>query len=553
MKKSVTDIIAVIALGSVLFLPLLGGVHLFDWDEINFAEAAREMLLTDEYLRVQINYHPFWEKPPMFIWLQALSMHFFGVDEYAARFPNAICGILTLLTLFILGKRHFDRRFGWFWVLAYCGSILPQLYFKSGIIDPWFNLLIFLGIYHLTIFAYQREKVGKVKEKVIQPNLILLLLAGAFIGLAILTKGPAAYLIVGLVLGVNWLIERLRFFISVPQFLLFTLVAAAVPGVWFASDILENGWWFTRTFTAYQWRLFSTPDAGHGGFFGYHFVVLLVGCFPASLLALAAFRKSNLTGYRAYFRRFMLILFWVVLLLFSVVQSKIVHYSSLCYFPLTFLAALTWQRLDKGEMKVSHRLLGSIAFFGILFGAVTAAIPLFGQNIDLLKPLFAADPFALANLDAEVEWTGRESNAGIFLIVITLLSVFFFRKKQIGKGGLILFVGTAIFVQLTLIFFINRIENYSQRAAVEFYQSIATEDAYVATVGFKSYAHLFYSAKKPGGDPRARDINWLLHGDDLDKSAYFVTKIHRRERLDKEPNLEYLHEKNGFVFYRRKR
>ena len=73
-----------------LFFPFLGQSHLFDWDEINFAEAAREMIVTGDYLRVQINFQMFWEKPPFFIWLQVLSMKSFGINEFAARFPNAL-------------------------------------------------------------------------------------------------------------------------------------------------------------------------------------------------------------------------------------------------------------------------------------------------------------------------------------------------------------------------------------------------------------------------------------------------------------------------------
>jgi 4-amino-4-deoxy-L-arabinose transferase-like glycosyltransferase len=64
-----------IALGAALvFVPMLGWVQLFDWDEVNFAEAAREMLLTGQWTYVQIDFQPFWEKPPLFIWMQALSM-----------------------------------------------------------------------------------------------------------------------------------------------------------------------------------------------------------------------------------------------------------------------------------------------------------------------------------------------------------------------------------------------------------------------------------------------------------------------------------------------
>jgi 4-amino-4-deoxy-L-arabinose transferase-like glycosyltransferase len=137
--------IALIA--SLLFIPFAGGVHLFDWDEINFAECAREMIVSNDYLNVQINFKPFWEKPPLFIWMQVLSMKAFGINEFAARFPNAVCGILSLLVIFNIGKKLFDVRFGLIWVLVYAGSILPHFYFRSGIIDPWFNLLIFLSIW----------------------------------------------------------------------------------------------------------------------------------------------------------------------------------------------------------------------------------------------------------------------------------------------------------------------------------------------------------------------------------------------------------------------
>ena len=53
----------------LLFAPFLGGVHLFDWDEINFAEIAREIVLSGTYLSPQLNFQPFTEKPPLFMWL----------------------------------------------------------------------------------------------------------------------------------------------------------------------------------------------------------------------------------------------------------------------------------------------------------------------------------------------------------------------------------------------------------------------------------------------------------------------------------------------------
>src|ERR1700739_643482 len=99
-NKSPLISLVLVAVGALLFFPFLGRVHLFDWDEINFAECAREMIAAKQYFLVTINYLPFWEKPPLFIWMQALSMKMVGVSDYAARLPNAICGIATMVLLY---------------------------------------------------------------------------------------------------------------------------------------------------------------------------------------------------------------------------------------------------------------------------------------------------------------------------------------------------------------------------------------------------------------------------------------------------------------------
>ena len=188
---------AIAAVAAVSLIPWLGRLHLFDWDEINFAEGAREMLVTGDYRRVQIGFQPFAEKPPLFMWVQALSMRVFGVGEFAARLPNAIVGIITLVGIYLLGRRLVDRRFGLWWALAFGGSLLPNLYFRSGIIDPLFNLLIFAGIVGLFAFELRRQW-------------ILLIVAGVGIGLAVLTKGPVGLLLPGLTWMAFWGVKRER-------------------------------------------------------------------------------------------------------------------------------------------------------------------------------------------------------------------------------------------------------------------------------------------------------------------------------------------------------
>ena len=265
-------------LAALFFLPFLGGVHLFDWDEINFAEIAREMIVLNNYLEPHINYELFTEKPPLFFWLQALSMNLFGVGEYASRLPNAIMGIIVLPVIYNIGKTIYNRQFGYFWALAYFGSILPHLYFKSGIIDPVFNFFIFCGLYYLIKAHWSRNDfrgLGRMKKAS-----RYVLLAGIFTGLAVLTKGPVAFLITVMVLGVYWLMAGLKFYLSVPQFITYALIMLGVTGLWFGVNAIQNGPDFVVEFTIRQWELFSTPDAGHGGFPGYHFRRIAFRLFP---------------------------------------------------------------------------------------------------------------------------------------------------------------------------------------------------------------------------------------------------------------------------------
>ncbi|MFN0012914.1 MAG: ArnT family glycosyltransferase [Saprospiraceae bacterium] len=538
-------------LGALFFIPFLGGVHLFDWDEINFAEISREMIVLDDYLRVHVNFQPFWEKPPFFFWLQVLAMKTFGTGEFAARLPNAICGMLTLAVVYSIGKKLYDARFGAIWATVYLGTILPFLYFKSGIIDPWFNLFIFLGLYFFILAYWKKDAVPGIE--LLRNRWWYLFLGGFFIGMGILTKGQAAYLLAVLTMGVYWLSKRLRLYVNVPQFLFFTAAATLVTFAWYGLEYWKNGPWFIVEFNKYQYRLFSTPDAGHGGFPGYHFVVLLVGCFPASIFAIRAFFRlpDEEHEHQQDFRRWMKYLFWVVLILFSIVKSKIVHYSSMCYFPLTFLAAVVLAKILRGEIAFALWMKVLLATIGGLFVIATLALPFVGMNAELLKPLFK-DPFAQASLAADVKWTGFEVLPGVFLLALLVLTLRWFGRGQEQRAFRWLFGGTAVFVLLTLVFFIKRIEGYSQRAAVDFFKSKAGEDAYFTTHGYKSYAQYFYSQNMPNANPSAYRREWLLEGP-VDKDVYIVTKNYHANYLRELPDTELLGEKNGFVFFKRMR
>lgn len=536
-----------LCIGALLFFPNLGEVHLFDWDEINFAESAREMLVTGNYWQVQIDYQPFWEKPPFFIWLQALSMKFFGVNEFAARFPNAVCGLVSMLVLYLIGKRLYDKSFGVMWVMAYVGSLLPHFYFKSGIIDPWFNLFIFLGLYFITHIAQDEEFLSKKVARKLRFRYVVL--SGFFTGLAVLTKGPVAILLVSLAVLVVYIWNRFRKVFSIPDLLLWSFVLMVVTFFWYGFETIENGPFFLKKFIAYQIRLFQTEDAGHGGPFYYHFVVLLFGCFPASIFALkGGFIKGGEEPRQLDFKKWMVSLLVVVLLVFSAVQTKILHYSSLAYFPITYLAALTiwsWSK-EKNSFPIGLRIFSLFLLF--IWAIAAAALPILASDTSkLLSWVSEKDLYTRAALQMDVPWRRWEMIYGILFALGGIAAFILWSFKRRYLGSFILFAVVALFVQVLLYAFAPRIERYTQGPAIEFYEHFQDSDTEVRVLGFKSYAHLFYTQKPPGlNEQMISDESYLMG--DLEKPVYFVSKVDRVQQFQGYTDLEELYRKGGFVF-----
>ncbi|MDC1221897.1 glycosyltransferase family 39 protein [Salibacteraceae bacterium] len=519
------DRLVLLILSTLLFIPFLGSVQLFDWDEINFAESAREMLQTGNWWQVTINYEPFREKPPLFFWMQAISMSVFGVGEYAARFPNAICGIITLQVMFFIGLKWQNRSFAWAWVLLYIGSVLPHLYFKSGIIDPWFNLFIFLSVYHLFI-TVEHGDTGSLKHAAI---------AGLFSGLAILTKGPVGFLLLLLTFLVWWVFNRFKKPANWQSIVVFALCVFITSTIWFGYETLQNGPWFLVEFIQYQVELFLRPVAGHKQPFFYHFLVVLLGCFPMSIIALSAFKQSFVGDDHAL-STWMKHLFWVVLILFSIVTTKIVHYSSMTYLPLSYLTALVAIRhLESSQIKKWQ--FWWIGIQGSLLATAFIAVPILLMNKESWIYL-VSDPFAAGNLSAPVSWMGWEWMIGVLFLVIIVVSLRL-KKSDPKRAFVLLTIGSAFVISSLMVVIVPRVEGYSQRSAIQFFEEHQNENAYFETFKYKSYSNYFYGrVSLKSKSPQTADVH------------YIVCKVqHIPKLMEKNYELEHLYDQGGFSFY----
>ncbi|MCS6980009.1 MAG: glycosyltransferase family 39 protein [Flavobacteriales bacterium] len=496
---------------ALLWLPGLGAVPLFDWDEINFAEISREMVLSDNYLQPTINFRPFWEKPPLFFWLQAGCFRIFGISEWAARLPNVLCGMVTLLWMVRCGGAR-----GALWALLYAGSLLPHLYFRSGILDPWYNLFGFWMFWYGLQALRETSSAAALK-------------AGVAGGLALLTKGPAVPGVVVLTLGLHTLLTNSLFQLRRRPIWL-GLAAFAVTGL---SWYLAYGWRYGTEvlwdFLRYQWRLFSTPDAGHRGFPGFHVVVLFLGVMPATAYlgpALKSYRQPEVLPFA--------LLTLMVVLVFSLVKTKIIHYSSLAYFPITWLAA--WSLEKTLEVSIWGRRLATFQWL-LLTLALGAAFVFFLKPETFLG--WVQDPFARAHMAwAQPRWNFFMPLAWVAGIVTTIFywkaaSIRYLVRALVG-GSLTLFLAIAAFT--------GPIAHISQGALLKICKEAAQENMPVYTLGFKSYAPFFYGQTKYPGWP---EVDW--HEGSPPGPALVVRKIHSSYTLPGCPDSVVA---GGYVAYR---
>jgi hypothetical protein len=160
------------------------------------------------------------------------------------------------------------------------------------------------------------------------------------------------------------------------------------------------------------------------------------------------------------------------------------------------------------------------------------------------------DPFAVQAMKESYSWSFAQLIPFVLLISTIVISFNYLRKDIYIKYFLSL--GTGIIISLVSInaCVVPKIEDISQGAAIDFYNRHQNENVYFTTLGFKSYAHLFYGNTQPGNEATLNEqkiaTGFLL------KPAYFVVKIQQHDEfMTNYPELKQIGAKGGFVFLMR--
>jgi hypothetical protein len=273
-----------------------------------------------------------------------------------------------------------------------------------------------------------------------------------------------------------------------------------------------------------------------------------LGVFPASIFALRSFGGFKESNKKVLdFTLLMKILFWTVLILFTIVKTKIVHYSSMCYYPISYLAARVIYRLTEENLSWQKVYNFLLFFVALILGLLVFSLPLVEVFKDkIINSGIIKDTFAIGALQAKVSWSPLVYFIGILMILISVVSLVFNNIRHNYIGAKMIFVGTLFFTFSTMMLIVPKIEEYSQKSMIEFYQEKSKEKCYAESF-FKSYARLFYFDKKPWQSGYSCEE---LMQKKLEIPVYFVAKISQKQKLlDKYPQIRVLYEKNGYVFF----
>ena len=213
----------------------LGQMPLLGPDEPRYAQVAREMFLSGDYITPTLGGHTWFEKPSLLYWMMAAAFKIFGVSEWSARLGPAVCGLLTIAAVATIG-REIDKSFG-FWSLVVTTTCLGLIVFSRA---ASFDVVITMTTtWALACFLLHELRKSRG----------FLIGFYAFVGLSLLAKGLVGIVIPFGVIGVYYLL-RLRWpERSVWLSLLWGIpLAVAVSALWYGPVIAKHGWSFVNEF-----------------------------------------------------------------------------------------------------------------------------------------------------------------------------------------------------------------------------------------------------------------------------------------------------------------
>jgi 4-amino-4-deoxy-L-arabinose transferase-like glycosyltransferase len=224
---------------AIVLLSRLGRGSLQDWDEAIYAQVSREIVQSGSWMTLHWNFRPWFQKPPLLMWITALLYKAFGVTEFWARAASAISGIGVVLLTYLVGASESGPLVG-----SLAATILLTGYHfvlsaRMGMTDVMLTLFTYAAGY-----AYLRLREHGEKR--------WWYLVSSGCALAVMVKSAAGAIPV-LTIAFALLADReFSRAIRSKEFWLAVLLGIAICAPWHIWMVMQHGRDFTSDYIGYQ-------------------------------------------------------------------------------------------------------------------------------------------------------------------------------------------------------------------------------------------------------------------------------------------------------------
>jgi 4-amino-4-deoxy-L-arabinose transferase-like glycosyltransferase len=290
-------------------------------DEGRYAEIAREMVVSGDWVTPRLNGIKYFEKPPLQYWLTAASFEAFELDEWTARLPGALAGFLTILVVAYAGAIVASPAVGAYAATAFAGCVWPFGISHMVTLDSLLTFWLALALGAFLLAQHHRADARRLRA--------WMLVAWAATAGGVMTKGLVALVIPFCTLAVHTLVtgdrrpwSRLAAGRGLAVFLLL-----AAP--WFLIVSARNPEFARFFFIHEHFERFLTTEHRRTGTWWYFLPLLAAGLLPWTGVFLWGIRQNwhSESGAQAFaWKRFCLIWCAFVLAFFSMSGSKLPSY-----------------------------------------------------------------------------------------------------------------------------------------------------------------------------------------------------------------------------------
>ena len=268
----------------LLYAAFLGRYGVLQQTEARYAEVAREMKASRDFLMPTLNGVPHVQKPPVAYWLTAGSLALFGDNAFGARVPPLLAGLGTLALTAWIGALWFNRRTGMLALIILAGAVEFYALSRSLCADM---IMTFWSTAAIAAFAFASHRGAQQSAGHFAPFFV-------FMGIAFATKGPMG-IVVPLCTAAGWQLHVRRNGVHGQKFpwLAGMTITCVVAAVWFIAVAWRHpGLW--RYFLEYELvdRFFSKVH-GRSQPFWYFLPVLVGGLLPWSPLAIPLLSRRH--------------------------------------------------------------------------------------------------------------------------------------------------------------------------------------------------------------------------------------------------------------------